>query len=402
MTQTSNPAALTRRRFLQLGGAAGAAAFVAASSTSALAATRRPAAASSNANPAQAAAFTPATDGGFRLANWLGYMDIADDGSFQTLDRFTEQTGVQVEYAEVVNDNQEFFAADLQGPLSAGQPTGWDIAVLTDWMVQRLIALDWLETIAVTPAYPANLEDVYRTRAWDPGNAKAAPWMSGMTGIGYDQKQTGEVTSLSAVFGDAFAGRMTLLSEMNDCVGLAAVFQGVDPSTLTQEQFDAAIALIKGQVDSGVVRRVTGNDYIQDLTSGDVIMAMAWSGDIANSLAPLNGPDHDFVWRLPDEGGMIWTDNMVIPKGAEYKQQAETWIDWYYNPANSAELTAFVKFVSPVKGGAEALVAVDPDAAQDPLIFPTAEMRARLHEFVSQAPDVRAAWEETFAETIGL
>lgn len=393
---------LSRRRFLQLGGAAGATAFLAASATGAAAATRRAPAGATNAHPAQEATF--ATEGAFRMATWIGYIDIGDDGSFPSLDRFTEETGVTIDYEEVVEDNQVFFATDLQGPIEAGVPTGWDIAVLTDWMVQRLISLGWLEEIgsSVEGNWPTNLETVYTARAWDPGNKYAAPYVSGMTGPAYDEKVTGPITSLAPLFDDSFAGRVTYLLEMNDTVGLAALKDGVDPATLTQEQFDAAIAQIAEAVNSGIVRRMTGNSYIEDMTTGDVVLAIAWSGDVAGLLYPLNDENHQFVWTLADEGGMIWTDNMTLPKGLQNKPQAERFIDWYYNPVNAAQIIRSVRYVCPVKGTGEVLVQEDPATAEDPLIFPTEEMRARLHEFVSQLPEAREAWEAAFQEAIGL
>jgi spermidine/putrescine transport system substrate-binding protein len=394
---------LSRRRFLQLGGAAGAATFLAASSVgTAAAASRRPAAHTTNANPAQEATF--ATEGAFRMATWIGYIDFADDGSYPSLDRFTEETGVVIDYQEAVEDNQTFFATDLQGPIEAGVPTGWDIVVLTDWMVQRLISLGWLEGIgsSVEGNWPANLEDVYKARAWDPGNTFAAPYVSGMTGPAFDEKVTGPISSLAPLFDDSFAGRVTYLLEMNDTVGIAALKDGVDPANLTHEQFDVAVAQIAEAVNSGIVRRMTGNSYVEDMTTGDVVLAIAWSGDVAGLLTPLNDDNHQYRWVLADEGGMIWTDNMVLPKGLQNKPQAERFIDWYYNPVNAARIIKFVRYVCPVKGTGEKLAEEDPATAEDPLIFPTAEMRTRLHEFVSQTPEEREAWEAVFQEAIGL
>lgn len=390
---------LSRRRFLQLSGAAGASAFLATTAAGpALGASRSRTTAVRHPNQ------EVATDGAFRMATWIGYIDIADDLSYPSLDRFTAETGVVIDYQEAVEDNEIFFVSDLRGPIDAGVPTGWDIVVLTDWMVQRLVVLGWLEAIgpSANDNFHANLEATYAARAWDPGNKLAAPYMSGLTGLGFDEAVTGPLTSLAPLFDASWAGRVTYLSEMNDTVGLAALLLGHDPAVLTQEQFDASVAVIKNAVDTGIVRRMTGNSYIEDMTTGDVVLAIAWSGDVAGLLAPLNDDQHQFRWVLADEGGMIWTDNMVLPKGVENKAQAERFIDWFYDPANAAPIVAAVRYVCPVRGTAEALAAIDPELAADPLIFPTEEMRARLHAFVSQAPDERAVWETTFQEAIGL
>ena len=379
-------APISRRRALQLGAAAGAAAFLGATTAS------------------RTAAQEPVT-GGFKMATWIGYIDIGEDGvSHPSLDRFAAETGVTVDYQEAVNSNDEFFASQLQGPLQAGLPTGWDLVVLTDNMVQRLVNYGWLETLdtAAMPNYAANLEDIYRGREWDPDNLLAAPYVSGMTGLGYDQAVTGPLTSLDILFAPDYAGRLTYLTEMRDTVGLAAIRQGTDIATITEEQFQAALADVKAAVDAGIVRQITGNSYVNDMATGDVVLAIAWSGDVVGTLRPEQGEGQDFQWTLADEGGYLWTDNMVIPKGAANKAQAQVFVDWYYIPENAAEIGAYVQYVIPVKGAAEAIAAIDPALATNPYIFPDEAMRQRLHLFRSLDPDTDAAWTAEFNAVIGL
>lgn len=377
---------ISRRRALQLGAAAGAAAFMGAT------------------NVARTTAQEPVT-GGFKMATWIGYVDIGEDGvSHPSLERFTAETGVTIDYQEAVNGNDEFFAAQLQGPLQAGLPTGWDLVVLSDNMVQRLVNYGWLETLdtAAMPNYAANLEGIYRARDWDPGNLLAAPWVSGMTGIGYDQAITGPLTNLDILFAPDYAGRLTFLTEMRDTVGLAAIRQGTDIAAMTEEQFQAALADVKAAVDGGVVRQITGNSYVNDMIQGDVVVAMAWSGDVVGTLRPEQSEAQDFQWTLADQGGYIWTDNMVIPKGAVNKAQAQVFVDWYYIPANAAEIGAYVQYVIPVTGAAEAIAAIDPALATNTLIFPDAAMTQRLHLFRSLDLDTDARWTAEFNAVIGL
>ena len=377
---------LSRRRALQLGAAAGAAAFLGATTA------------------ARTVAQEPVT-GGFKMATWIGYIDIGEDGvSHPSLDRFAAETGVTVDYQEAVNSNDEFYASQLQGPLAAGLPTGWDLVVLTDNMVQRLVNYGWLETLdlAVMPNYAANLQDIYKTRDWDPGNLLAAPWVSGMTGLGYDQAVTGPLTNLDILFAPDYAGRLTFLTEMRDTVGIAAIRQGTDIATITDEQFQAALADVKTAVDSGIVRQITGNSYVNDMAAGDVVLAMAWSGDVVGTLRPEQSEDQDFQWTLADQGGYLWTDNMVIPKGAVNKAQAQVFVDWYYTPANAAEIGAYVQYVIPVKGADEAIAAIDPELATNTLIFPDADMAQRLHLFKSLDLDTDSRWTAEFNAVIGL
>jgi spermidine/putrescine transport system substrate-binding protein len=402
---------LTRRRFLQGSALAGAAAFLAACGTpgtgssapssAASAAGSAPASAEASAS---AAAATPATSGELRWANWIGYIDVTDDGTYPTIMKFEDESGIKVTYAEDVDDNETFFTSDLQAPLDAGLPTEWDLVVVTDWMVARLARLGWLETIdtSLTPNFVANLAENYKGRSFDPDTNLAAPWQSGMTGLGFDKNKTGDLTSLDVFFTDQFKGKLTYLSEMRDTVGLSAIKLGHDPATLTQAQFDEALAAVDAAVKSGIVRQVTGNSYVEDMAGGSAILAMAWSGDVLSLLVPDQKPDQDFQWALPTEGGMLWTDNMVIPKGSPNTAQAARWIDFYYEPENAATIEAYVNYVCPVAGAKEVMLSLDADIANNPLIFPPDDWVARLHQFRAVTAEEEMAWAEAFSKAMGL
>ncbi|CAN5503486.1 spermidine/putrescine ABC transporter substrate-binding protein [soil metagenome] len=413
--------AISRRRMLQGSAVAGISAFLAACGTagtspSATAGRTGTPAGTGTADPTggstDAATDAPSmTDGGqlggeLNFANWTAYIDLTEteDGEYvlpsPTLDQFTEATGITVSYQETINDNEEFFGTDLQGPLSQGVDTGWDIVVLTDFMAGRLIRLGWVEEIDTSGMenYPANLQDQYKGRPIDPDTSFAAPWQSGMTGLGYDSEVTGELTSLDALWDEQWAGRVTYLSDMRDAVGLSALRLGYPPEEITDEQFDEALAEIQSAVDAGIVRRFTGNDYLQDLTSGDAVLSMAWSGDMIQ----LQFDKESARFEVPAEGGNLWTDNMLIPRGARNKAQAEAFIDFYYDPAIAAQVEAFVYYVCPVKGAREAIAEIDEEAAESPLIFPTPEMVARLHGFRALDEATEQRYQSAFNAVAGV
>ncbi|HSL77140.1 MAG TPA: extracellular solute-binding protein [Candidatus Limnocylindrales bacterium] len=412
MTDTRPPLAadLTRRRFLQGTALAGTAAFLAACGTPPQSSGSAPSAAASasagaSASASASAAATPASSGTLRFANWIGYIDVSEDETTHpTLDKFQSETGITVDYQEAVDDNETFFTSDLQAPLDAGQPTEWDLVVVTDWMVARLIRLGWVETIdtSLTPNFVANIADNYKGRSFDPDTNLAAPWQSGMTGIGYDKNKTGDQDSLDVFFSNEFKGKLTYLSEMRDTIGLAAIRQGAKPEELTQEQFDAALADVDKAIKDGIVRQVTGNSYVEDMAGGGVTIAMAWSGDVLTLLVPDQKPDQDFQWALPKEGGMLWTDNMVIPKGTPNKAQAERWIDFYYEPQNAATIEAYVNYVCPVKGAKDIMLESDPELANNPLIFPPDDWVSRLHIFRATTAEEETSWSEAFTKAMGL
>ena len=177
---------------------------------------------------------------------------------------------------------------------------------------------------------------------------------------------------------------------------------GSDPATITQEQFDAALAEVDKAVKAGYVRQVTGNSYVEVMARGDAVLAMAWSGDVLTLLVPDQTADQDFQWALPKEGGMLWTDNMVVPKGTPNKAQAEKWIDFYYDPTNAATIEAYVNYVCPVNGAKDVMLEIDKDLANNPLIFPPADYTARLHQFRSTTAEEETAWSEAFTKVLGL
>jgi spermidine/putrescine transport system substrate-binding protein len=402
------PFTLNRRVFLQGTALAGFSAFLAACGISGQSAapTAGPSTAgapSPGPRSTPKPAGTPVT-GEFNFANWIGYIDVSDDNTTHpTLDAFTKQTSIKVNYVEAVDDNETFFTRDLQGPLGQNKPTQWDVVVVTDWMVSRLARLGWLDQIDTsnTPNFTAYLLPQYRARSFDPQTNLAAPWQSGMTGIGYDKKKTGDLTSLNVFWDEKYKGKLTYLTEMRDTVGIAAIKLGIDPSAITKDQFDQALAEVKKAVDAGLVRQLTGNSYVDVMASGDAIVSMAWSGDVLTLLVPDQKADQDFQWTLPTEGGMLWTDNMVLPKGAKNKAQAEVWINFYYNPTNAATIEAYVNYVCPVTGAAEVMKTIDPDLAKNPLIFPPADYVSRLHQFRALTGDEETAWATDFSKVIG-
>jgi spermidine/putrescine transport system substrate-binding protein len=402
---------ITRRSMLKGTAFAGFGAFLAACGTSGTG-TAGPTgtAASSGAAPTGGASEAPSeTTAGsqspsaeLHFANWPLYIDTDDNDptKHKTLEDFTAKYGTVVDYQEVINDNDEFFGT-IRPALEGGQDTGWDLVVLTDWMAGRVIRLGWAETFDLDnmPNKVANMQDVYKGVDFDPTDDHHAPWQSGMTGLGFDSAVTGDLTSLAALWEDdsRWTGKVTFLTEMRDTVGLTMLLEGKDPSAATEADLDAAIAKIQEAVDAGILRGFTGNEYAEDLVSGNVVLAMAWSGDVIAKQAE----KESLVWQLPDEGGMLWTDNMLIPKGAANKYTAELMIDFVYDPAIAAQIAAWVNYVTPVKGAKEALAAEDPELAESQLIFPSEDTLAKVTIFKSLSEDEETVFNDKFSEVTG-
>ncbi|AUG79896.1 ABC transporter substrate-binding protein [Kitasatospora sp. MMS16-BH015] len=337
------------------------------------------------------------------FSNWPLYIDVddKDKNKHASLDEFTAATGIKVRYTEDVNDNVEFFGK-VKPQLAAGQDTGRDLMVLTDWMAGKLIRLGWVEKLTMANVTNAitNLESRFRAPDWDPGRLYSYPWAGIQTVVAYNKKATNgkAVTSVAQLLDDPdLKGRVSFLSEMRDTVGMVLLSQGKSPEKFTADDYNAAIARLQKAVDSKQIRKFTGNDYGQELSSGDIAACLAWGGDLIQLRA--DNPDIEYV--IPEDGYLASTDNMLVPAKAQHKKNAEKLIDFYFQPKVAAELTAAIGYVSGCAGIKDELTKLAPDMAENPLVLPTAEMAAKVHVFRSLTEAEESEFEDKFSKLIG-
>ena len=313
-----------------------------------------------------------------RFSNWPLYIDIDPKTKKPgTLAAFTKKTGVKVAYTEDINSNSEYFGK-IQGPLSRGQSINKDIIVLTDneQYLSLMIDKGWAEPLdkdVITNI--TNLVDVQKHPGFDPDRKYTLPWQSGMTGIAYNAKLTKPILSIEQLLEDkSLKGKITVLNNFSDTLGLVMLANGDDPSKVTDASFKSALDRVKAASDSGQIRQFTGNDYAGPLSKGDLIACVAWSGDIVQ----LQADNPNLKWNIPTAGGMIWTDNMLIPKGGD-AYTASVYMNYVYIPAVAAKMAAGIQYVTPVKGAKQVLDKTDPKLASNQLIFPTETTLSRVH-----------------------
>ncbi len=325
-----------------------------------------------------------------RFSNWTLYIDTNNKKhSHPSLQQFQQKYGTQVQYTEDINDNASYFGK-IQGPLSRGQSIDRDIVVLTDndRYLALMIKKGWAEKLDKS-AIPnmKNLIDVQRHPGFDPNRDYSLPWQSGMTGIAYNDTLTGPVLSIDDLFTNPkLKGKVTCLNSMGDALTLVMLANGDDPTKVTDKSFNAALSRIKKAVDSKQIRQFTGNDYAPPLAKGDLAAAMSWSGDIAQI-----GNKH-IHWNVPKDGGALWTDNMLIPKGGNI-YTASVFMNYVYDPKVAAQIEGGnpktgdtgVYYICPVQGAREQLVSTQPAIAKNTLIFPTKKMLDSVHIFDSNA-----------------
>ncbi|MFA7324537.1 MAG: spermidine/putrescine ABC transporter substrate-binding protein [Candidatus Nanopelagicales bacterium] len=385
---------LSRRRILQAAGLGSVAAVAAACGASGDTG-------SSTASAAPSAQDLSDAETTLAWSTWPGYMDTDEKtGGRPTLDAFEKQTGISVTYTEDVNDNNEFYAK-VRTQLEQGQPIDRDLVVLTDWMAALWIESGYAQTLdkSIMPNAGnviAKLADV----SFDPGRQYSLPWQSGFGLFGWNKAKlkqligTDTLTSVDQLFDPALKGRVTVLSEMRDTMGIIMAWQGNDPSNFTDDEFTQGIDALRAQIDNGQIRSVEGNSYMGDMKSGNVVAVIGWSGDVIQL-------GEQFGVALPETGGTLWTDNMLIPALAAHKKNAELVMNYYYEPEVAAKVAAYVQYITPVQGAQEAMAKVDPALVDNQWIFPTTQTLDKSFLFMSLTPAQDVKHQRQFQKAIG-
>ncbi|MBC9926027.1 MULTISPECIES: PotD/PotF family extracellular solute-binding protein [unclassified Leucobacter] len=337
--------------------------------------------------------------------NWPFYLDFDEEsGTYPSLDAFMKQTNIQVDYLEDIDDNNTFYGK-IKDQLKLGQHTGYDVITFTDWVNGRLITDGQIQELdkANMPNTSRLLPTLVDSLDLDPGRKFTMPWQAPAAGVVWNTKEVPDgIRTLDDLLRPELKGRVGVLSEMRDTMGIIMQAQGVD---ITQgwgdTEFDAALGWLDDALKSGQISKVKGNSYTQDLENDETLAAIAWTGDIAI----LNSEQGD-RWTLdvPESGGTITADSFAIPNGTEAaeKKLAEEMINYYYEPEVAAMVADYVWFVTPVDGAREAMEKVNPDQVDNPYIFPDEEMANRLKTFRTLTPQEDNTYTKQFNNVLGV
>ncbi len=352
-------------------------------------------------------------EGALEWANWPLYIDIDDDGNYPSIVAFTEASGIDVNYSEAIQDNADFLGTILPD-LQAGNPTGWDIITPGGWVVERLARLGLLEELdhSQLPNWTANAADHAKGLWFDPDNAYSLWWQGGITGIAYDPELTGrEITTFDDLLDPAFSQRAGGFSDMRDMFGLTLLSLGVEPENATVDDVTQARDKLLEANSRDQFRGYYGNEYYDALAAGDLVISVAWSGDITQMQLNDN-PNVQFV--IPDGGAMRWNDNFAIPKGAERKTGAHQLLDYYYGVDGASLISEYIGYFTGVNGVQERIVE-DAQAARDegdtetadyydalaPTVVPTEDQLANTYTDKELTEEEEAEWNDLFLEVIG-
>lgn len=334
--------------------------------------------------------------------NWTEYMDLSEDETSRpTLERFEAQTGIKVEYLETYLDNDEYFAI-VKDQLALGQDIGVDLVCPTEWMAARWVGNGYSQRLdAANIPNKANLAPAYLGASYDPNRDFTIPYQGILGGIAYNKELYRELTGKEApqtvddLWADELNGRVVVLSEMRDTVGLMALAEGIDiasESSFTEDAYMNIIDKVQGLYADGKIRNIEGNEYTKGFRNGDYVAGIVWSGDVVQMNFSKKTRDM-FGFFLPESGGTISSDVFTVPIGATHKKNAEALINYYYDPVNAAELAAWVNYITPVAGAYDEAIKLDPELAENNLIFPSEEFLSFTHAFRALNPEE----EQTFA-----
>jgi spermidine/putrescine transport system substrate-binding protein len=330
--------------------------------------------------------------GNLRVSNWPAYMEEGFVAGFDGA------TGISTNYLEDFNDNEQWFAK-VKDPLSRKQDIGADLVVPTEFMAGRLIGLEWLNEInEANWSNKGNLRSELLDSSVDPGRVYTAPYMSGLLGLGYNKALTGrEISSVDDLFDPQFAGQVSMFSDVRDGLGMVMLSQGNSPADATTETVQQAADKVQEEVDKGQIRRFTGNDYLDDLAAGNLVIAQAYSGDVVQLQA--DNPDLEFV--VPSGGSTDFIDTMVIPYTTQNQAAAEAWINYIYDRENYATLVNFVQYVPVLSDMTSYLEELDPEVASNPLINPPQDVLDLITSWPSLTDEQEQEFATIYAEVTG-
>jgi spermidine/putrescine transport system substrate-binding protein len=346
--------------------------------------------------------------GQVNFANWPLYID---DGQ-QTLHEFTATTGIRVSYTEVIQDTPSWFTK-INPILQAGQSIGYDVMVITDgFQFSQLLAEGKLLPLdqRMLGNFYRNASAKFKHRSFDPGNTYSVPWASGSTGIAWNPKYIKTpVTSINELWNPAYKGRVGMMSDPQEIGNFGMIKLGINPEQSTAADWRAAGRALAAQRRSGLVRSYYEQSYIDALSNGDTWISMAWSGDIFQQNLT-SGTALQFA--IPREGGSIWTDNMVIPRGAENPVDAMMLMDWYYRPPIAAQLTASINYITAVPA-VKPIIAADAakasgaekhtlsEVATSKLVWPTRREYSRLYNYADVSGKLQHEYLSIFQSAMG-
>ena len=317
--------------------------------------------------------------------NWSDY--IAED----TVPNFEKQTGIKVTY-DVFDSNDV-----LETRLLAGN-SGFDLVVPSASFLERQIKAGVFQKIdksQIPNLQHMDPDIMNRVGLHDPNNEYSVPYLWGTTGIGYNEDKIKKIfgdarpDSWNYVFDPKNAAKlkdcgMSLLDAPDEILKIVLAWIGRDPNSQKEEDLKAAEA--KLMPIRPFMRKIHSSQYIDDLANGDLCIAVGWSGDIlqARDRAEEAGQGVKISYAIPKEGTIVWFDMLAIPADAKHPKNAHAFINYLMEPQVAANNSNFVNYAN---GNAASLAMVSDQVKNDPGVYPTPEVKAKLFPSLAYGED---------------
>ena len=310
------------------------------------------------------------------IYNWSDYIDES------ILSDFTQETGIRVVYD--VYDSNEL----LETKLLAGN-SGYDIVVPTGTFLARQVAAGVYQPLDKSKL--PNLVHMWdliaqRMEANDPGNEYSINYMWGTTGIGYNVDKveqalgTGQIDSWSTVFNPDAMSKLAgcgvhFLDSSTDMVPLALNYLGLDPDSRNPDDLARAEELMLGVRPH--VRKFHSSEYVNALANDDICVAIGYSGDVFQARDRASEADRgvEIAYAVPQEGALMWFDQMAIPADAPNVEEAHEFLNYIMRPEVIAKASNYVYYANGNKASQELL---DADLIDDPAVYPDDATMAKL------------------------
>jgi putrescine transport system substrate-binding protein len=337
---------------------------------------KQPAEPETPAGAAPAAAIETDDEKVLNVYNWSDYIEptvIAD---------FEKETGITVNY-EVMDSNEL-----LETKLLAGR-TGYDVVVPSASFLARQIKqgiYQKLDKSKLTNAGNLDPELMQKLAVFDPGNEYSVNYMWGTSGVAYNEglvktaMADAPVDSFRMFFDPAVTRNfakcgVSILDAPSEVVGAVLIYLGKDANSESLEDLKAAEKVLMSV--RPYIRLINSSKYIEDLANGEICLAMGWSGDVlqARDRAVEAGKGTVVKYAIPKEGAILFFDNLAIPADASHVKNAHLFINYLLRPEVAAKNSNFINYANP---NTASLPLLDDAVKNDPSIYPTPEVAAKL------------------------
>ena len=311
--------------------------------------------------------------------NWFDYIDPA------VIEMFEKETGITVNYANFTT-NEEMYTK-----LEAGAGS-YDVLFPSEYMIERMIAKDLLAELDLSkiPNY-ANVMESLKDPSYDPGNKYSVPYMWGTLGILYNTEMVdGEITSWSALFDEANAGKVLMMNSMRDTIGIGLKHLGYSLNTRSEEEIKAATELLISQKNDKIVSGYLLDESKDKMVGNEAAIAVVYSGDAQYAIEK----NDKLAYAVPEEGSNIWVDGMCIPKSSKNQEAAMKFIDFLCREDIAKMNFEYIYYCSPIQQVVDGLS--EEDAAMD-TINPSEEITSRC-EYFNDVSDCMSLYENAWME----